>query len=698
MTPITKLRIYFYSTFFIYLIVIASLNISIATSNNKDDIEIIADTVAISNDGNKINANGNILIKTEEFLSSSDITTYNKEKNEINSLGNIVIKDKLNNYYFFDSFTTDQEFNTAVGSNVKIRMNDGVRIVGNSFSRIDSNINQINNASYTPCLQNNYIIKNCPGWKLNAKKVIHDVEGKSVYYEGAVLSILNVPILYSPFFSHPDPTVKKRTGLLMPSISSDNTLGTTLSIPFFYNISSNYDLTLTPTIQTKADDYYSLSYRHLTKNHQLNVESSISNDESNTGTKNHIFINGAVKNPFGKFDYNIETSNNDTYLRKNHINNLTILTSGLSFSKEMNNSYLDFSSYIYKHLNNSSNRKWEYVYPKVNYDIHAYKDLIFGLNWGVKNSFLNYRDLNKNYNQQISSEISSNNLYISRKTGLKFENTIQNRLIYFNKSSNDLSQLRIFPQYASKISYPLNRYKDGRTESLEPIIMPIIAPYNNYANQENVSNSNIFSLNRETSLSQWESGPRINYGINWLISYSNININTFVAQSARINKDNNPETQNEISNYFISNTLDFGNIGYVKTDITIDRKDLYLKDNNVNASVEINKVKFGFDYDYETSNKIKTSEQISIGAKINVIKDLSLISSIRKNLMTEKSIGNAFGVHFENDCLAINFDYFRDFTAISDIKNSRGFSFTITLKPFGTSKQRGKVRNFGPKL
>ena len=82
----------------------------------------------------------------------------------------------------------------------------------------------------------------------------------------------------------------------MPSISSDNNLGTTFSIPYFFNLSSNYDVTLTPSIQSKADDYYSINYRHLTKNHQFNIDSSISNDESNTGTKNHVFINGEVKN------------------------------------------------------------------------------------------------------------------------------------------------------------------------------------------------------------------------------------------------------------------------------------------------------------------------------------------------------------------------------------------------------------------
>ena len=227
--------------------------------------------------------------------------------------------------------------------------------------------------------------------------------------------------------------------------------------------------------------------------------------------------------------------------------------------------------------------------------------------------------------------------------------------------------------------------------------MPIVAPYNNYKNDQNVSNSNIFSLNRETSLSQWESGPRLNYGLNWLVSYPDLAINTNIGQSIKFNKESE-ENKEEKSNYFITNTIDFKSFGYIKTDLTIDSENFYLKDNNINTSINIGNIKFGFDYDYESNNRIKTSEQISIGTKINLRKDTNFIASIRKDLITEKSIGNAVGLHYENDCLAINFDYFKDFTAVGDIKNSHGFSFTITLKPFGTSKQRGKTRNFGPEL
>ena len=459
MNPINRYSLCLRLTFIIYCIALSSLSLTIAQSDNSNDIEITADKIEVLNNGNKIKATGNILIQTEDYLSSTDNLIYDKSKEMVKTSGNIIIKDKLENYYYFDKFISDKDFSKASGTNTKIRLNDGSRIVGKSFIRTDSNINQINNAIYTPCLQKNYITENCPGWKLSANKVVHDVEKQNIYYEGATLSILNVPVLYSPFFSHPDPSVKKRSGLLMPSISSDNNLGTTFSIPYFFNLSSNYDVTLTPSIQSKADDYYSINYRHLTKNHQFNIDSSISSDESNTGTKNHVFINGEVKNPFGKFDYKIQTSNNDTYLRKNYIAQETILTSGLNFTKEMDNSYLDFSSYIYKHLNNTSNQKWEYVYPNISYDIYNYKDPIYGLNWKIDNSLLNYKTINKNYEQQLSSEILSDDVHISKKTGLKFVNTVQNRLIYFNNSVNNYSQLRVFPQLSSKISYPLSKSK-----------------------------------------------------------------------------------------------------------------------------------------------------------------------------------------------------------------------------------------------
>jgi hypothetical protein len=131
----------------------------------------------------------------------------------------------------------------------------------------------------------------------------------------------------------------------------------------------------------------------------------------------------------------------------------------------------------------------------------------------------------------------SKDIKVLKNIGLRFENVLQNRVIYFNDTENDFNQLRVFPQVSSKISFPLIKNDERKSQILEPILMPIIAPYNNYSNDQDVSNSNIFSLNRETSLSQWESGPRLNYGLNWLLSYDDLAINTSIGQSLKLNKD-----------------------------------------------------------------------------------------------------------------------------------------------------------------
>ena len=175
------------------------------------------------------------------------------------------------------------------------------------------------------------------------------------------------------------------------------------------------------------------------------------------------------------------------------------------------------------------------------------------------------------------------------------------------------------------------------------------------------------------------------------------NIYTTNASDNSYNSESEDDELN-INKGVLNKLLEYGLSQYYEITTKRDNLCFYLKDNNINTSINIGNIKFGFDYDYESNNRIKTSEQISIGTKVNLRKDINLIASIRKDLMKEKSIGNALGLHYENDCLAINFDYFKDFTAVGDIKDSHGFSFTITLKPFGTSKQQGKTRNFGPDL
>ena len=81
---------------------------------------------------------------------------------------------------------------------------------------------------------------------MQSKKIKHDLAKKTIYYENVVLKVYDFPIFYSPRFSHPDPSVKRMSGLLAPVLTNSNTIGSGLSVPYFWNIANDRDLTLAP--------------------------------------------------------------------------------------------------------------------------------------------------------------------------------------------------------------------------------------------------------------------------------------------------------------------------------------------------------------------------------------------------------------------------------------------------------------------
>ena len=87
-----------------------------------------------------------------------------------------------------------------------------------------------------------------------------------------------------------------------------------------------------------------------------------------------------------------------------------------------------------------------------------------------------------------------------------------------------------------------------------------------------------------------------------------------------------------------------------------------------------------------------------MGGKYVLEKNLFLKFTGAKNIDTNKNIGYQYGILYENDCLGIDFNYYRDLTKDRDINESDGFSFTIVLKPFGSTNNYGRNRVFGPRI
>ena len=83
------------------------------------------------------------------------------------------------------------------------------------------NFTVFQNGVYTACEPCKDDPKKPPKWQVKAARIIHDQGEKMMYFEDARLEFFGVPLAYLPYFSAPDPTVKRKTGLLMPTFSTE---------------------------------------------------------------------------------------------------------------------------------------------------------------------------------------------------------------------------------------------------------------------------------------------------------------------------------------------------------------------------------------------------------------------------------------------------------------------------------------------
>ena len=688
--------IYFFNACIILFVFLLGKDISAEQSAT-----IIADEIRSSSSTDIIEAKGNVMILNHDGTKiMSDEVTYEKQKQKLEAKGNIIINDLEGSTYFLDDALTLDGLDYVEGINVKARLLDKSRIVSKDIVK-KNNITILTDAEYTPCDENNYLIKNCPGWKLKAKKIYQDTEAKTVHYDHAKIYLFNLPLIYLPYFSHPDPSVNKRSGFLMPTIETDNNLGEKFSIPYFFNIAGNRDVTFTPNIQSQANNFYSINYRELNDFGTINIDGSIDDNEDNKGTKNHIFVDANIDNPYGDLDIAIKSSNNDTYLRKNKINQLTVHESGINFNKSSQNTFLNVITSSYKHLTIQDTNQWEYIYPKIQYNIDNITTGSLGGKFALKNDFSYQKNLNESYTSLASSQLNWLNRKVDKNAGLLFDNEASVRVVSISndyKDKGDTENIRFFPQISSKISFPMLRSSNNSHETLTPIIMPIIAPYNNYTDHKSVTNSNLFSSNRASSLTESESGPRVNYGIEWFNTNKNsFDIKVIAGQSLKFNKESNDSTE-EMSDFYITSNLIFDKNRYFNNSLIIDKDNHDVKTNNANLLLSLDKFTLGIDYDYNSGKYFTASEQIRIGSKFEFENNFQFKLNGAKNIDTNNNIGYQYGLLYENDCIGVDLNYYRDLTKDRDVAESYGYSFTIVLKPFGSTRQYGNDKVFGPKL
>ncbi len=210
-------------------------------------LHLQADELVYDSDGAKVIAKGNVEIQYEGNNLTADEVVYDQKANTLNASGNVVLRDVNGNIVRAERYTLTDDFRDGFVQSLSVVAADESKISAEQGVRRDGNVTEFSNAKFTPCKTDG---TQQPLWCISARKVTHDQAAQTISYQDAQFNMFGVPILGLPYFEHPDPTVKRKSGFLSPDIGNSGDLGFFTEIPYYFALSPSYDFTFHPRYMT----------------------------------------------------------------------------------------------------------------------------------------------------------------------------------------------------------------------------------------------------------------------------------------------------------------------------------------------------------------------------------------------------------------------------------------------------------------
>ncbi|MGZ8409280.1 MAG: LPS-assembly protein LptD, partial [Hyphomicrobium sp.] len=288
-----------------------------------EPIVFTADELTFDQERETVRATGNVEIVYGERILLADEITYLKSQDLIVATGNVALVDVTGHVLFADRVEVTGDLREGVLENLRAILADGARFAAIGARRTDGNLTEMRKAVYSPCFLCPEEPTRSPLWQIKAVKVVHDEKQKVIEYRDAWLELAGIPVLYTPYLSHPDPTVERKSGFLFPTFGVSSDLGVLGGIPYYWAISDDKDATFTPIYTSEQGPVLAAEYRQAMRRGWLSIRGSGTYYGSDSTVEDVPDVRGHV---FSEFRYDIDDTwrggidfnraSDDTYLRR----------------------------------------------------------------------------------------------------------------------------------------------------------------------------------------------------------------------------------------------------------------------------------------------------------------------------------------------------------------------------------------------
>lgn len=553
-----------------------TLNVFSSKNPNKPQEPTLlqADRLIYNQKKGTITAKGNVEVAQGNQVLRADKIVYDQKKDVVRAEGHISILQPSGDVLFADAAEVTSNMKQGFVDKVSLFFVDNSRLAANDAQRYEGRYLVADRGLYTACDLCKDDPQRPPLWQIKGVRITHDNEAKDVIYRDATVEFAGIPAFYLPYFSHPDPTVKRRQGFMTPTGGFSQYIGTYARTPYYFDIAPNSDLVFSPTFSANDRIQVASEWRHRFAEGTMRWNGSFTHTDlvdeygvdEGKNWRGHLFGTTLFNlDHQWRAGTQVAFTSDKSYLQRYSITTEDQLINKAYVEGFRGRHYATANMYYFQDLRPGARLTPPFVGPALHVSALGEPGKTLGGRWSLDGGMLitsrkrdgidpalqgpdtRRIDLAAGWERQLVSSTGflTTVSALARMDGYSANNVVKTDPATSTTRFSDIFKIRQFAQGTASVRYPLGRHGDGYQQILEPIAVVSVAPKLSNMSLPNEDSldvefdeTNLFSPNRFTGIDRLEGGTRVGYGVRHaLVGNSGARIEMLGGQVYRIQED-----------------------------------------------------------------------------------------------------------------------------------------------------------------
>ncbi len=718
--------------------------------NKSAPLLIQADDLIYDNRNNRVIARGSVEIYQDDNVLLADEIVYDKTANTLTAIGNVRLKESDGSVVNAERLTLKSNFRDGFVRSLQALTQDDTRVAAANAYRKDGQVVYEKGVvtSCKPCEQHP---ERPPIWRIKARRVIQDKVEQNIYYEDATFEFYGIPVAWVPYFYTPDASVKQRSGFLPPQYFHSSTLGYGITVPYYYAISPNYDLTLTPEFTTNAGYLVQADWRQRLWNGAYEVKLAGAYNDNATDFFGDRNWRGSVEtkgdfelNKYWHVGWNAIVESDDTFRRFYGIDSIyatdRVSTVYLTGQGDRNyfmmsaNSYGNLTGDTYNYETNTYQKSISATsYPSLDYN-YVHNKPVFGGEFSFDVNALAL-SVNDPLNQLLPNGVyrrDTDHIVTQAEWRRTLKDDIGEVFTPFVQARGDIYNVSDFHDINGTTGvadtftrqmvgvgldyrYPFVAHTDTTSHVIEPVFQ--IISRGGQANNGKVPNEDsqslvfddtlLFDINKFSGYDLIETGTRANVGVQYTMqNYSGVSVRTVAGESIQVDGKNpysayygyGSGLDTNYSDYVLGSYIDYKNLFRVIGQVRFNEKDLSLSSQAYTVQAKLGLIQAGVSYESVAATQFYPAprQEVSGFTAIKLNDDWTVFGDARFDLEAQRFIRNSVGIQYADECFIYSVTYQQTYVTLQDIKPDTAVLVRVGIKGFGQQTAPTAIGDISP--